>query len=85
MAAKRVFILMANVKALAQMGRGEASIAGKTPKLLDDPRTRPPHLLSSSVLFCSAIFYGGGEPIRRTIEPLKPTKTMRVLELQAGC
>ena len=33
------------------MGRGGASIAGKTSKLLDAPRTRPPHLLSSSVLF----------------------------------
>ena len=39
-----------NVKALAQMGRGGTSLAGKTLKLLDAPRTRPPHLLSSSVL-----------------------------------
>ncbi len=39
-----------NVKALAQMGREGASIAGKTSKFLDAPRTRSPHLLSSSVL-----------------------------------
>jgi hypothetical protein len=41
------------------MGRGGASLAGKTHKLRDAPQTKQPHLLSSSDLFCSSIFFGG--------------------------
>lgn len=43
------------VQAQAQIGRGGASIAGKTPNLHDAPQTRPPYLLSCCVLFCSWI------------------------------
>jgi hypothetical protein len=67
-----VIELLANVKALAQMGRGGASIAGKSHKLRDAPITRPPHLLSSSDLFCSSNFSGGGESTGRMTEQPKP-------------
>jgi hypothetical protein len=52
---------LANVKALAQMGRGGASHAGKSHKLRDAPQTEPPHLLPSSVLLCIGLYSMQGD------------------------
>lgn len=59
--------ISAQRRALAQMGRGGASKAEKTSKLLDAPQTRPPHLLSRSVLFCC--LYSGRRRTSRTHPP----------------